>query len=420
MIIMKKKILIISHKIPYPIVHGGAIAQFFFLEFLMKDYDVTFCTTVSNPYQTSNAEALKKAIPSLNLVCYTRDSMSNTQSGFDRLNKLAARTKNKLRHLIINKKEEKTIVVKDYEFDPDFEFADHGFVTFLNHLFSGTQFDFIQLEFFETLSLLPLLPAASKKIVVHHEIRSKKNSLINSADVPYKNYMVESMRIIENRYLDLADSVIVFNEKDKEYLRELGDKVQVSSFGIPDELIEKQQESLFFNRFLFIGGENHYPNKEAVTWFLDMIYLPNSQFVNWPIYITGNWSESFRKKYKDVKDIIFTGFLADLTEVYEHAVMLTPVVSGSGIRTKILQSFANKIPVMSTKFASEGLFEYSETIDHIVHFENEGEFLEKFARMKEDMPLLKELAVNGFNYFCKNFNRSDLLAARMEIYKKIS
>ncbi|MFV8368171.1 glycosyltransferase [Flavobacterium sp. LB2R40] len=417
LLVFKKNILIISYKIPYPLVQGGAIAQFFFLKELTLLYDVTLCTMVWDESHKNNLKELQKRIPDLKIIYHEQIKESTfklTLLAF--IIKTLARIDAKLKYLGTKKAEDDTVNSIINKIETQFGYTNEGFVLFLDQIFEKEKFDLIQIEFFETLSLLPFLPKLSKKIVVHHEIRSKRNSLLHTPNSIYKNYLVEATKIIEIALLDVADKIIVFNHKDKEYLKELDSKVFVSPFGIPDELIEKKTASILFNKFIFIGGENHYPNKEALEWFLDVIYNPNSSKIPWPIYIIGSWSKSTIEKYKNTKNIVFTGFLPDLNAMYENSVMVTPILSGSGIRTKILQSFANKIPVMSTKFASEGLFEDIDTPNHLIHFESEIDFLLEFDKMENDMNYLTSIAKNGFQYFSDFFNSDYLIQKRVNIY----
>lgn len=414
----KEKLLIVSYKIPYPIIHGGAIAQFFFLKKLVAVYDISFCTIVCNKNQKENLEGLKNAIPNLNIVYYEQiDKIVFKSILVNTVFRISAIIKNKVKPLLSKMLGKKNTNTNNSVLDTNFGYTSEGFTVFLSELIDKEKYDFIQLEFFETISLLPLLPKHIKKIFIHHEIRSKRNSLIHIPNSNYRNYLVETIKIIENSFLNIADRIVVFNQNDKDYLNEINATIYVSPFGIPSELIEKNITSSFFNRFLFMGGENHFPNKEALEWFLDIIYVPNIDRISWPIYITGRWSEGFMKKYEDKKHIFFTGFLPNLKDIYENSVMLTPILSGSGIRTKILQSFANKLPVMSTKFASEGLFENKPLVEHIIHFESETEFLEAFDKMKNNMDYLTLIANNGFEYFSDYFDTNDLIEKRLQVYK---
>ncbi|MBX9888405.1 MAG: glycosyltransferase family 4 protein [Flavobacteriaceae bacterium] len=415
----RKSILIVSYKIPYPVIQGGAIAQFFFLEELVLEYDVTFCTIVNNEYQRGNLKLLQQIIPELKIIYHDQTIVQRYSSNF--VNKVLTKaiSFSKRVHLFLLKKQFQKQLnwSATNKFDSNFNFADESFLVFFEKLISHNNFSHIQLEFFETLALLPFLPATAKKIVILHEVRSKRNSLIKSSNSIYQHYAVEAMGIIEKAFLRVADEVVVFNENDKLFLDDLGEKVVVSPFGITKSIVEKEVASSFFNKFIFIGAENHFPNKEGVEWFLDTILIPNTTIIDWPIYIIGEWTEATILKYNKYTNIIFTGFLPSLSNHFENSIMLCPILSGSGIRTKILQSFANKIPVIATPFASEGLFESESSINHLIHFESTGDFIAEFLKLKSNQEQIVTIANNGFEYLSRNFDNEELIKNRFKLYQ---
>lgn len=403
----KKKILIFSYKLPYPLSQGGAIAQYYFLQKLISFYDITFVTVVNDENQKRSLDKLQEKIPVLKIEYYqNQESIKKTY--LQRLDKLVLKIQKKIK--IALKIESREIMVSR---KTDFSrIVDENFFSFFKQVVNRKSYDLIQLEFYESLTLLPIIPENIKKIVIHHEIRSKRNKLLNfNKSSDYDIYFYAFNEIVENTLLTYADSIVVFNEEDKNYLKNLNVPVYVSPFGIPDELIQKKEVSKEFNRFLFIGGEFHYPNKEGLEWFLDNIYIPNSNVICWPIYIIGYWSNRVINKYVRYKNIIFSGYVSDLDSYYEESVMIVPILSGSGIRTKILTSFANKVPVFATEFASEGLLDFERGNSHVVLFNNNSEFLNLFLNKNQND--LIELSNNGFEYYMSIFSNDKLLDKRI-------
>ncbi|MBP4140521.1 glycosyltransferase family 4 protein [Flavobacterium sp. P4023] len=413
----KRQLLIVSKKIPYPLSQGGAIAQFFFLKKLATIFEVSFCTIVNNENQERNIESLKKEIPQITFFVYkvVEDNSINF-SVLNTINQIFDKFKKRLKNKVFNLYSKTNNAPTIISFDSNFCYENEKFLKFFIDLVNNQSFDIIQLEFFETISLLSVIPENIKKVFVHHEIRSKRNSLLSSSNVVYRDYIKNITLVIENSLLNRADSIIVFNEEDKYYLKELKAPVLISPFGIPKQLIVKQEVSPFFNKFIFIGSEFHYPNKEGLEWFLDTIFLPNSNIIDWPIYITGFWDGNFKKKYKNNKNIVFTGYIKNLESVYENSILVGPILSGSGVRTKILEAFANKIPVISTPFASEGLYKTTELLNHIIHFNSSLDFLEVFDKINGKSDFLIDLGNSGFKYFSENFDEEILLEKRLKAY----
>lgn len=413
----KKRLLIVSKKIPYPLSQGGTIAQFFFLQKLTTVFDVSFCTGVFNKNQEKNLEDLKKEIPQIEFFVFKAlNEDIITLPIVNTFIKSYYKLKKRFKFKILNLYSKNGIGKNINELDNNFNYEGEDFLSFFSGLVKNQNFDIIQLEFFETISLLSIIPENIKTIFVHHEVRSKRNSLIKTINPIYGNYIKSITLIIENALLSIADNVIVFNEEDKFFLKTVDSNVLVSPFGIPKSLIIKKQSSVYFNRFVFIGSEFHFPNKEGLEWFLTAIFSPNTEVINWPIYITGFWSESFKNKYVKNKKIIFTDYVQSLDLVYENSVLIAPILSGSGVRTKILEALANRVPVICTPFASEGLYKKKEPLNHIIHFNSSLDFQEIFDKINGQNDFLIKLADNGFEYFFENFNEDNLFEKRLTAY----
>lgn len=274
-------------------------------------------------------------------------------------------------------------------------------------------YDIVQYEFFESLAYSKLLKKYKvKKIFIHHEIRFKAARL---QKIYSEEYLTDLERY-EVSLLQQFDSIVVFNKNDKDLLEiypQLKTKqITVSEFGIPSPLITRKASSTEFKRMVFIGHQFHYPNKEGLLWFLDKIYLPNIHIIKYPIEIVGRFDEVVKRRYSQYPEKIrFLGFVRDIENVYENSILICPIISGSGLRTKIIQAFANYIPVMSTSIGAEGL--ETPTNEHIVIFK-EDNFTDKLSLL--DNENLKEIANNGFSYYNTFLAKERLLKKRLIIY----
>ena len=403
-----QKLLIISLNLPYPLSNGGAVAQYYFLEKMRKEYEITILIRVDREYQKKIFLELRQNLPELKLLMFDAIPIKNQTNYINRiLNKIYKKL-----HLYPIIQETKKSSFDTFSF---FNLVDPDFANFVVCALEKTNYDLVQLEFFDTLNLLPLIPKEVCKIFVHHEIGYKRlNKILNLKDV-YDRYIIENFKSYEEAMLSYADRIIVFNNEDKKILSSLHKKVIVSPFGIPDELIQKMDYSKVFNKFVFLGKELHYPNKQGLQWFLDTIYIPNYDTFDFPILISGEWSVEFMRNYSSYSKIKFTGFISDISTIYENSIMITPILSGSGIRTKILQAFANKIPVISTPFAAEGLYNHLSD-EHIIFFEDNFDFIKKYKEIVTDNEAMTEIAKKGNIYYHDNFDTSKLVNIRKSAY----
>jgi len=108
---------------------------------------------------------------------------------------------------------------------------------------------------------------------------------------------------------------------------------------------------------LFLGSFRHDPNRVAVDWFvrhvlpLVIAQEPTARFV-----IAGSDPPAEHTYADHASHLQMLGYVDDIREpLARYAVFVCPILSGSGVRVKLLEAFAAGIPVVSTKVGAEGL-----------------------------------------------------------------
>lgn len=109
---------------------------------------------------------------------------------------------------------------------------------------------------------------------------------------------------------------------------------------------------------LFLGSFRHLPNQEALHWFVGRVLPlilreePAARFV-----VIGSEPPP-QHSLHPAESIDLIGFVPDIREpLAQYSVFVCPILSGSGVRVKLLEAFAAGIPVVSTRLGAEGLAE---------------------------------------------------------------
>jgi O-antigen biosynthesis protein len=107
---------------------------------------------------------------------------------------------------------------------------------------------------------------------------------------------------------------------------------------------------------LFLGSFRHPPNQEALNWFLAEVF-PKVRAAEPGVRLIVIGSDPPpRHSLPDDAAIELAGFVEDVREpLSRYSVFICPILSGSGIRVKLLEAFAAGIPVVSTRIGAEGL-----------------------------------------------------------------
>lgn len=407
-----KKVLLISKTPCYPLFSGGAIAQYFFIDGLKNDIDFVFCTEIHNDKELENLELLQQKQPRLKIYQFDvrkplkKTSIKNYLIGLlVKLYRISTGKNRKITGYNSDDFQDSYFAQVDHKFNPEF-------VKLINAIIKKENIEQVQFDFYDTIDLCWAIPANIQKIFIHHEVRFKRLELAfdtSKTYAEYKQFLIEKTEAFEKLCLQQMDRVVVFNENDAELLKKDCTFIDVSPFGVPDELIFKNKENNHYEHLLFVGGETHSPNLLGIVWFLDEIYLPHVEKIKYPIQIIGDWSESVKERYKNYSKIHFFGIVESLEQYYENSILINPILTGSGLRTKILQAFINKVPIISTRFGAEGCFE-KDTDTHIALFDNADEFMDILNKCN-----FTSMAVSGFEYYNKKFNKQTLLSQRLKI-----
>ncbi|MGF1774964.1 glycosyltransferase [Vibrio wakamikoensis] len=105
----------------------------------------------------------------------------------------------------------------------------------------------------------------------------------------------------------------------------------------------------------FLGGFNHTPNVEAVEYLVnDIMPLLEKKRPDIKLYVYGS-NMPKRIKEMETDNVQMVGFAETLDGVYhDHRVFVAPLLSGAGIKGKVLESMAYNLPTVLTDVAAEG------------------------------------------------------------------
>jgi GT2 family glycosyltransferase len=167
----------------------------------------------------------------------------------------------------------------------------------------------------------------------------------------------------ELRSLAKIDLIQVCTRANRDYLLSFAPKLAPRIETGSRTGIDVQQYSLpYASRepltMLFLGSFRHAPNLEGFEWFRSGV-LPRvrARYPNARVAVVG--SEMEHHEHPDMTahtGVELRGFVPDVREpLARYALLVCPVLSGSGIRVKLLEAFAAGIPSVSTRIGAEGI-----------------------------------------------------------------
>lgn len=170
----------------------------------------------------------------------------------------------------------------------------------------------------------------------------------------------------------------------------------------------------------FLGGFQHHPNVEGIEWFtknvMSRLEQEGSDIV---LSIYGSrMGDNIKKLASPLVDPV--GFVEELNDAYDtHMIFVAPLLSGAGIKGKVLAALASGIPCILSPMAAEGIGlrhgrdcliadTPEEWVAAIHQLQNDAELWQKLSDNAHDMAKTQFSFENGRKQMRAAFESADL------------
>jgi glycosyltransferase involved in cell wall biosynthesis len=397
-------ILVVTTIFPFPLNSGGAQAQFNMIDELRKKHNITILFNEDRKNRLSYMHELQKLWPDVFFIPY-RYAWQLRNMKF---------VCNKLRRgfqTVFTPKSQKFLV--DRALRPVSLYLSDHFIGFVNDVIKNRNIDVVQIEFLTAIQLVHYLPDNIKKVFIHHEIGFVKNArYLQSFDLTEREKeMYVDSREREINALNAFDTVVTLTQVDKDILRNNG--VHTDIFVSPAAVNSEVHDYKKWNgNLVFVGSNAHAPNREGVEWLRTQVApcLKHEYQMN---IIGQGWNDNYTVEKLQVKTL---GFVAELYDGMGGSVMLVPILSGSGMRMKILEAAACSLPIITTSVGVEGLD--FKNRDSCLIADTPEEFAAAIEELTNSPELMEKIGRRANEVFMEKYTVSALADLRNKLYIK--
>lgn len=428
------KILVVLPDLPYPLESGGNQAAFSMLEAMSQAHQVTL---VCRGKKSAASKQFKKALPKVELLLFpypgSKEDHPYPTLGykglrFKLLRYLAASFRRKY-YRFLDKNRDKDLIAPEAArrhaqitlaarlFNPN-----HAFFGYVGQICANGGYDAVQVEFFEMLPVIYYLPGNIYKIFVHHElnyIRSAGELALFPDKTPADKAVWARERDAELSMLAHFNHIITLTGTDKDLLQQLLPDVKIEA----SPAVVKTKGPLPFapcsKELVFTGSASHYPNLDGLLWFCQEV-LPLLREIDqeFKVHVTGKWSPELQESLlKMAPELVFDGFVEDLSAFLNGKISIIPIRIGSGMRMKALDAIQASSPIVTTHKGIEG--QLFTTEEDCLIFSDATGFAQSVARLSAQESLQEQLARHAFEKLSESYNPEQMIARRMEIYRQI-
>lgn len=396
------KVLQLCNKPPYPAVDGGCIAMNNITNGLIDEgiqVKVLTISTDKHPFQKNNyteAYLEKTKIE----ACYV-DTKVNVIDAFAAL--VTADSYNISRF-----------------FTPDFN-------TLLKNTLEQNKFDVVHIE---SLFMTPYIDTIRKYSKAKVLLRSHNlehliwerlaESAKNKAKKLYLKHLAKQLKKYEKKILPEIDTVAAITSEDYKRYKKLGcktDQLLTIPFGIDIDQYQYQCYEGSGNTFFHLGSMNWNPNIEAVDWLMQMI---------WPALEKKNKNISLSLAGRDMSDryqiyqgkqVSIDGEIASAHNyLHQKGIMLVPLLSGGGMRVKIIEGMALGCPIITTSVGIEGINAKHEK--HVLIADSKEDFADCIERLSKSPELATQLSKNARTLVEKKYDNNKIIKDLILAYQQ--
>jgi len=435
------KLLYISAWIPYPLTSGGSQAFFMMANHIRKHYDLSVLFYVHFEEEKQHIEELKKLWPDVTFYSFDEETEYefllnhpelSPYTGMPMKDRMQCKSYNYLLHSMQRKiarkrrkcdakhddlvRSNSTLFMENTDLTP-------SFCSYVNDV-SSQGFDIVQIEFYEYLPLVYVLPQHCKKVFVHHELRFVRNEIevkMFKTVLPTDIMLLEKKKAEELAALSVYDAIITLTDIDRDILKSyLPEQKLFTSPAITQTVSMEHMPFKPVKDIVFVGNGVHFPNVDGIIWFCEeIIPIVRTKGVKLPtVFVTGNWEQKIQRKLaKLCPEIVFTGFVDDLQLFLNGKLSVVPIRIGSGMRMKLIDTACAGAPIVTTSKGCEGL-PFVDNKNCLIADTAEA-FADALVRVIADQTLQRTLAVNAQNSQSSMLNESELLDKRISVYGKL-
>ncbi|MCX6256595.1 MAG: glycosyltransferase family 4 protein [Bacteroidia bacterium] len=398
------KILQITNKIPYPPADGGAIAVLNLAKGLaMYGHEITMLAMNTSKHYFDPA-LLPAEIT--NLIRIETIAVDNHLSFIG-----------SVRNFIFSK--------LPYTAS---RFLSREFSRKLSGLLLSGKFDIVQAEGLYMGQYFPEIKENSDALIalrihnIEHEIWARvadgENNLLKKW---YLMNLTKRIRLFKSAILNRYDLLIPITQRDADVYNNLGNSkpICVTPAGIniaelPAISVPSEKNTLFH-----IGAMDWAPNQEGLRWFFDNVWrniltvLPDLRF-----HLAGRNAPAWLLTYFSKQpNVIWHGEVDDAYRfMNSYSLMVVPLLSGSGMRVKIIEGMALGKTIVTTETGAEGID--VTTGENILIAGDAQDFSSAVIRAMTDDQFFDQLGRNARVFVTNNYDNQKITAKLADFYKQ--
>lgn len=292
-------------------------------------------------------------------------------------------------------------------------------------ILKSNQYDVIQLEGLYVSPYIETIRKYSKAKIVYRahniefEIWEKLTAQASFIKKWYLKLLTKRLKQFEINQLNKFDAILSITKVDKESIIKLGFKGKIynAPFGVTIAAYNPSPTQEIHSIF-HIASMDWLPNVEGLEWFLENAW-PSiyKKFPQLQLYLAGKYFPEHLQNIQ-LKGVKVVGEVADAKYfMNEKNMMIVPLLSGSGIRIKIIEGLALGKTIIATTIAAQGI-EYING-ENILIADTAEAFEQQIEKCLKDENYCKKIGNNARTLAVDKYDNEKIIQQLVNFYKEL-
>ncbi len=303
-------------------------------------------------------------------------------------------------------------------------YVSSAFARKLREILQAEQFDIIHVESIFLTPYVPLIRKHSKAKVIlraHNVEHLIWKRIAASCRNPFRRWYLKhlslTLRAYELEHLDDYDGIACITRNDADRFLAVGCRRPVVSipFGVePTDVSAVEEEP---NTLFHIGAMDWMPNKESIQWMLDEVWpVVHSQVPQARLYLAGRKMPEAWMQAR-IPGVTVVGEVDDaMLFIGSKKINVVPLLSGSGIRVKIIEAMSVGKTVITTTVGAQGI-DYTDGVNILIA-DTPQQFADQIKRCLDDDAFCRSVGQAAARLIVEQYNVDSLTDRLLEFYTK--
>ena len=296
----------------------------------------------------------------------------------------------------------------------------------LKAILQREQFDVVHVESIFLTPYVPLIRRYSqaKVILRAHNVEHLIWKRVAQSTRPgfkrwYLKHLSLTLRAYELEHLADYDGIVCITRNDADYFRSNGCRRPITHipFGIPLPETPDNPETPESNSLYHLGSMDWMPNLASIRWLLDEVWpVVHREVPQAHLYLAGRKMPATWMRAQ-IDGVTVVGEVPDARQfIAGKQINVVPLLSGSGIRVKIIEAMSMGKAVVTTTLGAQGI-DYTDG-EHLLIANTPEEFAQQIKRLLDDSDYCRRVGEAAVRLVAEEYDVSRLTARLLQFYNE--